>query len=187
MFTQSAKNLKKVYYLAIMAVFIALKVATAGLFLPIGENLRISFGYLLIAVESCIIGPIPGLISGFITDIVGFMLFPGGAFFPGYAISAMFNCFIFAVFLYQTRITVTKLFLSRLIINVVSNAFLGSLWTSMLYSKGFNYYFSISIVKNLILLPLEVLLLYIVFKLVLPTLEKKNLVPPQSSSKIPLI
>lgn len=187
MFKQSIQNLKKVNYLAIMAIFIALKVITDGMFLPIGENLRISFGYLLIAVESCIIGPIPALISGFITDIVAFMIYPFGSFFPGYIISSMFNCFIFAVFLYQTKITVTKLFLSRLIINVISNAFLGSLWSSMLFSKGFEYYFSISIVKNLVLLPLEVFLLYAVFKLILPMLEKKNLVPTQGSVKIPLI
>lgn len=186
MFKQSAKNLRSTRYLAIMAIFIALKVAQSGFFLPVGENLRISFGYLLISVEACIIGPIPALVSGFVTDIIGFIVFPSGAFFPGYTLSAMLNCFIFAIFLYQTRITIFKLFTARLLINVLINATLGSLWTSMLYSKGFTYYFSVSIMKNMMLLPLEVFLLILVFKLVIPTLEKKNFIPKQSSN-LPLI
>lgn len=187
MYTQSAKNLRNVRYLAIMSIFIALKVAQSGFFLPVAENLRVSFGYLLIAVEACIIGPIPALISGFVTDLIGFLVFPSGAFFPGYTLSAMLNCFIFAIFLYQTRLTIAKLFLARLFINVFVNATLGSLWTSMLYSKGFEYYFMISITKNMILLPLEVFLLILVFKLMIPILEKKNFIPKQSSPTLPLI
>ncbi|MEG0076704.1 folate family ECF transporter S component [Anaerorhabdus sp.] len=186
MFKKSAQNLKSIKYLAIMAVFIALKVIMAGVFIPVGENLRISFSFLIIAVEACIIGPIPGLVSGFITDLIGFMLFPFGAFFPGYILSAMLNCFIYAVFLYDTRISITKLFLSKTIVSYFCNVLLGSLWSSMLYSKGFIFYATASVVKNTILLPIEVILLVIVFKLLLPYLQKKNLVPVQDS-KMPLI
>ncbi|MEF9968415.1 MAG: folate family ECF transporter S component [Longicatena sp.] len=187
MFKKSVANLNNVRYLAIMAIFIVIKVDMASLFIPVGENLRISFTFLVIAVESCIIGPIPALASGFITDIIGFMLFPFGAFFPGYILSAMLNCFIYAVFLYDTRITIAKLFASKFIVTYFCNVLLGSLWSSMLYSKGFMFYVTASFIKNTILFPIEVILLVIVFKLILPLLQKKNLVPKQDSNKIPLI
>ena len=55
----------------------------------------------------------------------------------------------------------------------------------MLYSKGYLYYFAKSIVKNTIMLPIEVILLVLFFRMLIPYLEGKNWIAPQGEKKLP--
>ena len=57
----------------------------------------------------------------------------------------------------------------------------------MLYSKGYLYYLSTSAVKNLVYLPLQILMLGLMLRYVLPALRRQGLVPQQlSDGRIPL-
>ena len=85
----SASHLKDVRYLSIMAVFIAIKVIIGSAYIPLSESLQIKFSFLAICVEASIIGPVAGMVSGMVTDLIGFMVAPSGPFFPGYTLSAM--------------------------------------------------------------------------------------------------
>lgn len=49
----------------------------------------------------------------------------------------------------------------------------------MLYSKGYLYYMTTSAVKNLIYLPIQILMLALVLRCVLPALRRQGLVPQQ--------
>lgn len=50
----------------------------------------------------------------------------------------------------------------------------------MLYSKGYIYYAGKSLIKNTSMLPIEVILLYTIFRLVGPYLERRKLISKQS-------
>ncbi len=167
-------NTKNIRMLSLCALLIALQIAIASFYIPVAENLRIYGTFFIVSLYSAIAGPIMALSCAFIADTLGFILHPQGAYFFGYTVSAMLGSLIYALFLYRQKITLFKLFLSKLLVNIFINAVLGSLWTSMLFSKGFYFYFSLSITKNLILLPLEVVLLYFVFKTINPYLYKKG-------------
>ena len=177
----SAAKLKDTKYLTLMALFIALKVMAEVFFdIKIAENLFISLSFIFAAVEACIIGPVAGLVSGAVTDIVSFLLNSKGyAFFPGYTLSAMLGMFVFGIFLYRQKITILRLFLAKFCINLFVNALLGSVWSAMMMSKGYIYYFTQSIIKNTILLPIEVTILVLLFNLLIPVLERKNLIIKQ--------
>ena len=69
----SAEKLRSTKYLAIMAATIAMKTALSFFYIPISENLHISFGYLLTAIEGAVLGPVAAAVSGGVTDIVKFM------------------------------------------------------------------------------------------------------------------
>ena len=56
----SAKKLKSVKYLAIIACMIALKIAVGSIRIPVSENLRITVTYIVVALESTIVGPAAG-------------------------------------------------------------------------------------------------------------------------------
>lgn len=185
MIKQSIQNLKSLKYLTLIAIFIALKIAISSIFIPVHTNLRIYFTFIISAVEACIVGPIPALVSGAISDILGFMLHPSGPFFFGYTISSMLGSLIFALFLYQTQLSIVKIASARLIINLGVNTLLGSLWSTILFSKGFIYYASTSLIKNLILLPIEVFILVLLFQALMPFLEKRKFIPRQHFSHIP--
>ena len=181
----SANKLKDVKYLALIALFIALKTMVGSLFIPVSENLGIYLTFLVVAIESAIIGPVGALLSGFITDLVHFMLFPTGPFFLGYTLSEMLGGLIFALFLYNQKITIAKLAIARFIINYFVNVGLGSLWSSILYEKAYLFYAGTSLIKNTIMLPIEVILLVLLFNLLIPFLKNKNLISSENTTPIP--
>ncbi len=182
---KSASYLKNTKYLAIMAVFIALHVVVSSMYIPVAENLRISVAFLVTGIEGAIIGPAAALVSGALADLIGFMLFPSGPFFFGYTLTAMIGAMIWGMFLYNQKITVLKLACAKIILNYFVNVLMGSLWSSMLYSKGFLYYAANSLIKNTVLLPLEIIALVLVFSVMIPILKHRSLIPQENTVPIP--
>lgn len=172
----AAKEVKVLRKLSLCALLIALQVVISSLFIPVGENLRIYGTFFVVALNSCLCGPVMALISGFIADNISYLIHPVGAYFFGYTLSSMAGAFIYALFLYRTRITFVRLALSKILVNLLINVFLGSVWTTLLYTKGFWFYVSASLMKNLILLPFEVIILYWVFKALVPFLYRSKLI-----------
>lgn len=173
---KAAAELKNLRKLILAALLIAAYVALSSAFIPVGANLRVYFRFLAVALSSAVCGPVIAMISGFLSDIIGYIIFPSGAFFPGYTLSAILSALIFALFLYDTRITILKIAIAKLIINVFVNILLGSLWSAILYDKGYLYYFLQSLTKNLLLLPIEIILVYLLLQALLPILSKTGFV-----------
>lgn len=182
----ATENFGSVRMRAICAMFIALRCAVGAVFIPVGENLRVYFTYASAALGASIYGPFMALAEGCISDLLGYMLAPSGGFFPGYTLSAMLGSLIYALFLYRKQTTVLRLFLCRLTVNLLINVALGSVWSAVLMGKGYLYYVAKSIVKNLLLLPLETLVMAVVFRTMNPLLERMKLIPAQSGHGIPL-
>ncbi len=172
----SANNLNNVRVLSFIAVMIALKIVIGFIRIPVGENLRISLTYIIVAIEGMVVGPVAGMTSAFITDNLSFILFPDGAYFPGYTLTAMLGSFFYSIFLYQKKITWTRISIAKICNNYLVNVLLGSLWSSMLYGKAYLVYATTSLIKNTILLPIEIILLMVAIRFILPILKSKNLV-----------
>jgi uncharacterized membrane protein len=64
---------------------------------------------------------------------------------------------------------------------------LGSLWSQILFDKGYYYFFIKSLVKNAVMLPIEVLMLLVLLRIFLPVLEHGDIVPKQKSRRIPFL
>ncbi len=180
---EASRECRKVNMIALAAMLIALRSATNFMRIPVGENLNIFFTYLISALGGSIYGPILAFISGAVYDILSFMIYPDGPFFIGYTLNTALAAAIYGLFLYRQRITVFKCFFAKFSNNLIVNVFLGSLWSAMLYSKGYIYYFMKSLSKNFILLPIEVLLMVVLFRTMTPFLTKRNLIVDQSKNK----
>ena len=181
----SAQKLKSVRYLALMGLFIALKIVVSKLYFPVSENLKVGFGFILMAIESSILGPVAGMLSGFITDNVGFFLGGGGVYFFGYTLTPMLACLVWSIFLYRQKITVVKVILAKLINSIFVNVLVGSVWSTMLYGKGFLFYATKSLIKNTLLFPIEVIILVIVFNALIPVLKRAKLIDSTNIFPIP--
>ena len=180
----STTKLKEIHYIALMAAFIAMKIIVGNIYIPIAQNLRIGINFVLVAVEASILGPIAGIISAAITDILGFAIFPSGPFFAGYTLTALCGSFIYALFFYHKKITVLRIALAKILNNYLVNVLLGSFWSAILYDKAFVVYTATSLVKNTILLPFEIALLVFVFNLLAPLLVRKQFI--EDPGKLPL-
>lgn len=166
---------------------IALGTILSFLYIPVGVNLRITTAFLALALGSMIFGPVVGLSAGLAYDLIGYLFIPATVFFPGYTLSSMLEFFLYGIFLYRCKITVLRVFLCKFIVNFGIHVVLGCLWSSMLFDKGFYYFFMKSFVKNTIMLPIEVIMLVSLLQIVLPVLANQGMIPKQKSKFIPLI
>lgn len=170
----ASAEFKNLNSLVAAALLIAIGVVLRGLFIPVGENLRITFAFLSYALGGVIFGPLMGGVFGLCFDLVGFMLFPSGGFFFGYTISSICYGVVYGLFFYRMRLSVLRIAVCKFTVNLLINVGLGCLWSSMLYGKGFLYFAATSSVKNLILLPIEIVMLFVVMRALTPFLVQKK-------------
>lgn len=183
----AAAECHKINRLTLAALVIALSVVIGSFSIPVATNLHISFNFLVVAFGAMIYGPFVGIIAGAAIDIIGYILHPFGAFFPGYTLSSMLGCLIYALFLYRSRISVLRLFLAKLIVNFGVNVGLGCLWSAILMGKGYLFFLTNSLIKNTLMLPIETVMLAAVLQIVLPALIRAHLIQDQHSKHISLI
>ena len=176
----AAGEVKKLRTLAVSAIFLALSSAVASVFIPLPNNLRVYFTYGPKALCAAVIGPVSGLLFGLTGDLLGFVLHPTGGFFPGYTLTSMMGMFLYGLGLYRKKITVRRLALTKLLVNLVCNAGLNVLWSEILYQKAWIVYFTASLTKNLALWPVETAVLVLVFRLVGPLMERQGFLLPGS-------
>ncbi len=182
---KAANEFKSVRSLAVCAVLIALRLTLKTAYIPLGENLNVYFGFLVNSVSGAVCGPLLSLVSGAICDILGFVIAPQGPFMPVFTLIEMFSAFCYSVCLYSTKITVPKIALSKALVNVFGNIVFTSLAMNAYYGKGVYYYLASRIAKNILMLPLEIVLLAVLFNALTPFLAKMKLVPsPQDKMEI---
>ncbi len=154
--------------------------------IPIAHT-KLSFGFLARALCALVCGPVLGLVFGFAEDILGFILQPSGDFFFGYTLSTMLGVLVYALLLYRSRVTVLRLVIANLLVNVLVNALIGSVWTVMMRGGGYWGWCSVSLIKNLITILPKTALMYVLYQLLLPILQRLHLIPRQVEGAIPLV
>ena len=179
---RTARNeLKNPRVLAFAGLVCAISIVLESL--PIylmGPSLKIYFSFLAVSLGCMCYGPVTGMMAGAIIDSVGFLLAGyGEPYFPGYLVTAVLSGLLYGVMLYRQKPTLLRIIITRLIINYGSNVLLGSVWKAMLYGKGYYYYFTTGLVKNTTMLPIEVLLMVLMFQLALPALARSGLLPKE--------
>lgn len=163
-FRNSKKELYKVSSLVNSAMLIALDLLLDSVRIVITNLVEISFSFLALAVCAMQYGPILGMIVGAITDILGHFIRSSGAFFPGFTFNAMLSGFIYGCFFYQKEVTLKKVCLCRLFIVIIIHLILTPLWLHMMYGSALLT--TVRLIKNIILFPIDSILLYVVLKTV---------------------
>lgn len=197
LFTDSAKELKSVKCLTVTAMLIALAVVLKSIMIPIGETLKISFSFLSLASIGMLFGPVVAGISGIITDILGFVVKPTGAFSPIFTVVEATGGVLYGIFLYRFRpsadsfeetmskrgrewfISMIKqawrIIAAKFFVSLVCNVFMN---TAALIAMGYIAadvaWASIvkRVIKNITMFPIEVVLMYIVLLPILAAYER---------------
>ena len=175
----AAAQLKNYPALVFSALMIAACIVLSHCKIPLGENLSLSVTFLARALCALVCGPVVVILFGAAEDTLSFFLSSGGyPYFPGYMLTTILGCMIYALFFYRAKITWRRIILAKVITNI-QNVLLGSLWSAMLYSKGYIYYLTTSAVKNALYLPLQILMLGFLLQALLPVLHKTGKLPLQ--------
>lgn len=125
---------------------------------------RIGFGFLPIAIIGMLYGPwIAGMASA-ITDLVGTILFGGGVFFPGFVLSAFVGGMIYGLLLYKKPKSLKRIIIAILLVTVFVNLGMNTIWLTIMLDKATLVIFPTRLVQNLVLAPVNIMLLYFVVK-----------------------
>ena len=173
------RELKNYRSLVFSALMVAACIVLSHCKIPLGENLSLSVTFLARALCALVCGPVMAVLFGAAEDTLSFFLSSGGyPYFPGYMLTTISGCVIYALFFYRARITWRRIILAKVLTNI-QNVLLGSLWSAILYSKGYLYYLTTSAVKNALYLPLHILMLGFLIQALLPVLCKQGSLPQQ--------
>ena len=170
-------DFRKVRTLAFAALMIAACVALS--YIPsihVTDGVRIGWGFLARATCGMVGGPVTALVFGFAEDTISYLMNPTGPYFPGYALTTMLGTLIYALFFWRAKVSVLRVFMAKLCNNLI-NVVLGSLWSAILYSKGYLYYVSTRILTNGIMLPIQTVMLCLLFAALLPILCRLDIIP----------
>lgn len=182
-FADAGRALRSTRILTTSALLCAVCAVVDAFYIPVGGPfLRIQFSFLFAAVLNLIAGPWLALPAGFIVDLLSFFCAGGdpAGYFPGYAVSSMLAFLIYAMFLFRAKLSFSRIFLSRLVVDVFVNVIVGSVWKHLLYGKAYRVYFISGAVKNLTLLPLEAIVMAFLLSRLVPVMRRLGLIPSKT-------
>lgn len=78
----------------------------------------------------------------------------------------MLAAFIYGCFYYKKKLTLWRVLLAKLIVILVVNVVLNTLWLDMLYGKGFLVLLPARAIKNLIMWPIDSIIFYVFTRLI---------------------
>ena len=148
--------------LVLLGIIVAMKIILSRF--TVGTTIvHVSLGFIGSVMLGYLFGPVWGSIGGGISDLVSSALFGNqGGFFLGFTLSAMIGPFIFGLVFYQKPVKVWRIILATLLVTVVVNIGLNTLWVHLLYGMDFRVVLIQRIPKEAITPWLEMIISYFV-------------------------
>ena len=177
----AAKQLFDIRMLCIAAVFIAVRVALKLVQIPVGPSLNITVGFFVNALGASIFGPVVAVVAAAISDTLGCLIFPQGPYFFPFILEEISGSLLFALFLWRSNMTATRVILSRFsvvsITNLIINPTLMMWYYDVFYGKSYAFMTIPRVMKNLALFPAEAFLLTLFMGAMIPVVMKLGFMP----------
>lgn len=141
--------------------------------------LVISLSFVPIMMSAIWLGPKYSLAIAALGDLIGAILFPFGAYFPGYTLSQLLTGLIYGLFLYKKpgqEVSdgkfIIKLIVSSVLVLGLIGVLLTSLWVHITAGKSYVAVMAGRITTQVIMLPIQVVTIFILEKLTRPITKK---------------
>ena len=149
--------------LAMLALLIALQVVLSR-FLSINlQFLKIGFSFVPLMFAGYLYGASGGVIVAVVSDLIGATLFPSGAFFPGFTVTAALSGFIYGI-AFGEKCTTAKLAVSVITEQIVCGLLLNTLWLSILYHSSFAALLATRVWQVLVMIFVELVFAEVFFR-----------------------
>lgn len=173
--SSAAEEFKRVSSISIAAMMMALNTLLGYVrIILIPKILTISFSSLAVAACAIVCGPLLSGCMAAVADIIKFMVRPDGDFFFGFTLNEFLTGFIYGLFFYKcTKISLVRCIIARLVIVLLINLFLTPLWLYILYGNAFWAMVSARLLKNVLMFPIDVALLYLVLTTTVKVMKQR--------------
>ena len=150
--------------LVVLAFLIALEIILTR-FLSINTPIvRIGFGFLPVAMMGIIYGPLWAGAACALCDLLGLILFPSGAYFPGFTITAFLTGLVYGLILHGNPITWKRALLAASIVVLFLNLCLDTFWLSIIMGNGIMALLPARLLKAIIMLPVQTVMITVVWE-----------------------
>lgn len=150
--------------ISIVGIMTALEVVLHRLISIQTPIVQIHFGFVPIIIIAILYGPLYSGLTWAIADVIGTLLFPTGAFFPGFTVTALLSGIIFGIFLYKSKSNIINIILSVFIINLFFTLFLDMFWLYLLTKNGFLILLPTRLIKCGVMIPTQLIITYLITK-----------------------
>lgn len=171
-FGNSAKELKSlqtVVFCGLMgALSIILKMLASINFGPF----TITYAWIPNRIVDSMFGPAIGALYGGIMDIIKFIMKPTGEFNLAYTAIAMLAGLIFGAVLYNKPVSFMRIFFAQAIVKIFVNAGITTYLMAFERGQAFMALLPARLVKNLIMIPLDSIILFVVLVALMKVLPR---------------
>ena len=181
----AAKNFSDTRMIAFAALIIAMRVVVKFFKIPLAAGLSLTFDCYVNSLGSLCYGPLVGLAVGATSDTLGCIIHPSGDYFFPFILTEMSSSFIFGLFLWKRNLTPVRVLLSKFTVNLFCNIILTSVLMKWYYyalygledAQAYSIINLTRIAKNLILFPLESVLITLLLGALINPLKSLGLLP----------
>ena len=157
------KELNGTKSLTLCCILLSLIVVSSLLSSYVSIAIKISFSFIFLAIIGYKYGPILCGILSAMADVITFISKPIGPYQPLLTLSAVLVGIIYGLFLYKNKNTLPRIIAACLVVAII-NQFLNTYFIAMIYGKVFSEFFILRLPENLIMIPIEIIVIYIVLK-----------------------
>ena len=150
--------------MVILGLLTGLAVLLSYIFAIQTPFVRITFGFLPIAIAGALYGPWKAGLVGAMDNLIGTALIGTSIFFPGFTLSDFLTGWIFGYFLYGRKVKFPYACIPFFLVMVLIHLGLNTLWLVLYYDKAASAIFVSRLIKNVICFPMEVGLFLVVYK-----------------------
>ncbi len=157
------KSIINTKVLVIMALLIAMEVILNRFLSVNAWNIKIGFSFIPVVFAAMFFGPIHAALVGGLGDLIGAVLFPIGAYFPGFTLSAALMGLIWGFFLRKDP-SIVKIAIPTLINQFIIGLVVNTFWISFLYGSPYGPLFLTRIFQAVILSIVQIAVTYLMGK-----------------------
>lgn len=159
-----------------ISLLIALEIVLSR-FLSISTPItKIGFAFIPLSMIGMLYGPVYGCVAGALCDFIGAILFPIGAYFPGYTLTAALSGATYGYFLRDGGAKSTaKVAAATVIINIVYHLGINTYWTTLFTGKGYLALLPTRMISNVVLIPLQIVMIKMAYKMMVERLDKRQI------------
>ncbi len=162
-FSEKIKSPKTV---VVCSMLIAINVILELFAQDLTAFIRISFSFVTLPVVTMLFGPVTGCLVGMLQDIIGLIVRPTGAWLFVLTMNAGIAGMISGLILYKKNVSFARILLSEALIVLCVNILLNSMGLAPTVGSGLAGILPSRIIKNLLLLPLQVGVVYAILKVI---------------------
>lgn len=135
--------------LVIMGALIAMDVILRRFLSIYTPITRIGFAFVAEVIAAIVLGPLQAAAVGGIADVIGAIVFPSGAFFPGFTVTAVTIGLIYGLFLHR-KVTVVRIVCAVIVAQIVCSLGLNTLWLSIMTGSSYTALLSTRLVQAVV-------------------------------------